>query len=140
MSDAPDLSFFPSERALAVIDDQPEPVRARLHELRTLIIETAGALETVQRLEESVKWGEPSYRAVGGSPIRINAHAGASDKYALYVNCQTTLADSFRATFGDALNVDGSRAVVFEVAEGHDANAVRTCIELALTYHRKTKR
>jgi hypothetical protein len=50
----------------------PEAVREKLLILRDLIIETAREIEGVDELNETLKWGEPSFLAKKGSTIRID--------------------------------------------------------------------
>jgi hypothetical protein len=57
----------------------------------------------------------------------------------MYFNCQTTLVDTFRTLFPE-LSFEGNRALVFEASEELPIDAVSTCIELALTYHRRKRR
>lgn len=57
-----------------VFDSYPEEMRVKLLFLRRLIYETAASLEEVGELEETLKWGEPSYltpKSKSGSTIRI---------------------------------------------------------------------
>jgi len=50
----------------------PKEVRNKLEYLRKLIIETATEIETIEEIEETLKWGEPSYLVKKGSTIRID--------------------------------------------------------------------
>jgi hypothetical protein len=45
----------------AVFSAYPKPVKAKLLALRRLIFDTAKATEGVGALEETLKWGQPSY-------------------------------------------------------------------------------
>ena len=45
----------------AVFDNYPERMRERLMLLRRLVIDTASETEGVGSLEETLRWGEPSY-------------------------------------------------------------------------------
>ena len=112
----------------------------RLTVLRQLIIDTAAEIPAVGPLEETLKWSEPAFltsATQSGTTIRINRHKGQDDLYALYVHCQTDLADRYRQLYGDELEIDGNRAIVFRVNEELPVEAVRHCISLALTYHLK---
>lgn len=112
----------------------------RLTELRQLILETAADNPAIGPLEETLKWGEPAFlpsATKSGTTIRINRHKEQDDRYALYVHCQTDLADRYRQLYGDVLNFDGNRAIVFDVEGEFPVDAVRHCIALALTYHLK---
>jgi len=53
-------------------DKYSEPVKSRLLYLRELIVDAANQIEELTELEETLKWGEPSYLAKKGSTIRIN--------------------------------------------------------------------
>ena len=78
----------------AVFDSYPADIRKCLMELRNLLLETAADTEGVGPLEETLKWGEPSYltsRSRSGSTIRMAWKAKTPDEYALYFNCQTSL-------------------------------------------------
>ncbi|SIN60076.1 protein of unknown function (DU1801) [Parasphingorhabdus marina DSM 22363] len=118
----------------------PENLAERLTELRHLILDTASENAAVGPLEETLKWGEPAFlpsATKSGTTIRINQHKGQEDLYALYVHCQTDLADRYRQLYGDILDIDGNRAIIFRVDEELPVDAVRHCIALALTCHLK---
>jgi hypothetical protein len=55
-----------------VFDTYPEKVKTKLLNLRIIILETATELEEIESLEETLKWGEPSYISKTGSTIRID--------------------------------------------------------------------
>lgn len=131
---------FADPAVAAVFDGWPEPARGTLLQLRTLILETAAATAGVGDLNESLKWGEPSYVPVRprvGTAIRLGWKAKAPEQCALYVNCRTDLIERFCTAFADALEFEGSRAVVFPVAELPPQDILQVCIEAALTYHRQ---
>ena len=54
----------------------------------------------------------------------------------MYVNCQTTLIDSFRSMYPREFKFEGNRAIVFEESDVVPAGQLSSCIEVALTYHR----
>jgi hypothetical protein len=123
----------------AVFEAYPPAVRAALLELRRLILETADSTPGVGSLTEALRWKQPSYlteRSRSGSTIRIDAVKGSDDRYALYVNCKTTLLDSYRHLYPDAFGFEGRRALVFSTKAPPPEQALRHCIALALTYHR----
>jgi hypothetical protein len=55
-----------------VFASYPKPIQKKLMHLRQLILDTAKYSEDIGDLEETLKWGEPSYLANGGSTIRID--------------------------------------------------------------------
>ena len=124
----------------ATFDSYPAPVRRRLLELRELILSTAAETPGVGPLEETLKWGEPSFltsETRSGTTVRIAPVRDEADKFALYVNCQTSLIETLRARHPD-LDYRGTRAVAFSVDEPLPA-AARDCVAAALTYHRAKK-
>lgn len=121
----------------AVFDRYPQEVRTQLLALREVILETAAETEGVGRLEEALRWGEPSYltsESGSGTTIRISTVRDEARKYAMYVNCQTTLVDTYRQIYPDLFEYVGSRAVVFDIDKEFPQDALRHCIALALRY------
>lgn len=116
----------------------PPEARARLLELRSLIFDTAAATPGVGRLEEDLRWGEPTYltsESKSGTSIRIHWKARRPDCCAMYVHCQTSVVERFRLLHGDRLELEGSRAVLVPIAQQVPKNALRDFVRLALTYH-----
>jgi Domain of unknown function (DU1801) len=127
----------------AVLAGYPPVLRARLVSLRRLIMETAAATEGVGELEETLKWGQPSYvtsQTRSGSTIRIDRVKNSESRFALYVHCQTDLIETFRELYPDAFRYDGKRAIVFDEGAAIDEAALGHCIALALTYYLRKKR
>ncbi len=126
----------PSVRA--VFDAYPQPVRDALLDLRGLILDTAAATPGVGALNEALRWQQPSYLTTetrAGTTIRIDALKGSPDGYALYVNCKTSLVESYKHLYAGSFRFDGRRAMLFSAAAPPPQDALRHCIALALTYH-----
>ncbi|MGH6714302.1 MAG: DUF1801 domain-containing protein [Bradyrhizobium sp.] len=129
----------------AVFDAYPKPVKARLLALRRLIRDTAKATKGVGTLEETLKWGQPSYltpETKSGSTIRIDQVKLVPGQYAVYFHCQTNLVETFRELYPE-LRYEGNRAVLLGAEDKVPEAALRHCVALALTYHlgkRKTLR
>lgn len=86
----------------AVFRGYPKASRDKLAALRRLILETAAATEGVGTLEETLKWGQPSYLTTAtksGSTIRLDQVKSASNQYAMYFHCQTDLVATLRALY-----------------------------------------
>jgi hypothetical protein len=133
----------PDANVAAVLDTCPGAVRERLISLRDLIFETAAATPGVGRIEETLKWGQPSYltpETKSGTTIRIDAVKNVPGRVAMYVHCQTSLIERFREIYPDDLIYEGNRAVLFDVDAPLPTEPLRHCIALALTYHRDKKR
>ncbi len=114
----------------------PDHIRKRLLFLRGLIIETASAIDDVGELEETVKWGEPSYVSRIGSTIRIDWKEKQPDQYAMYFNCQTKLVDTFKELYRNVFTFEGNRAIVFHDDESIAVEELRQCITLSLRYRK----
>jgi hypothetical protein len=131
---------FASPQVEAVFNAYPEPLKSRLTSLRRLILETA-ATAGVGELEETLKWGQPSYltsASGSGSTIRIDRTGAATPQYAMYFNCQTDLVPTFRELYPE-LTYSGNRAILFGANEELPVESIRHCISLALTYHRRKR-
>jgi len=71
----------------AVFAAYPKPVKVKLLGLRQLIFDTAKATQGVGRLEETLKWGQPSYLTAetnSGSTVRIDRVKASANQYAAY--------------------------------------------------------
>ncbi len=119
-----------------VFDSYPEPIHKKMMRLRQLVMDTALETEGVDALEETLKWGEPSYLTKGGSTIRMDWKDRTPDQYAMCFNCNTSLVNTFKAVYGDVFTFEGNRAIVFGEIDDLPVNALKHCISLALTYRR----
>lgn len=133
----------PDGPVAAVFDSYPAPLRDSLLRLRALILETAAATEGVGRVEETLKWGQPSYltRETGsGSTVRIDAIKGEPDRYAIYFHCQTDLVETFRRLYPQRFAFEGNRALQLRVGEKLPEAELKHCVSLALTYHSRRRK
>ena len=121
----------------AVFDAYPKPVKARLLALRRLILDTAKATKGVGVVEETLKWGQPSYltpETKSGSTIRIDQVKAEPGQYAVYFHCQTNLVDTFRELYPE-LRYGGNRCIMLDAEDKVPEAELRHCVALALTYH-----
>ncbi|WP_424593258.1 DUF1801 domain-containing protein [Bradyrhizobium sp.] len=112
-------------------------MKAKLLALRRLIFDTATATKGVGALEETLKWGQPSYltpETKSGSTIRIDQVKTAAGQYAVYFHCQTDLVETFRALYPE-LSFGGNRSILLDARDKLPEAALRHCVALALTYH-----
>lgn len=114
----------------------PSEACAKLYVLRDLILQTAEGLDAVTAIEETLKWGEPSYLAKKGSTIRIDWKAKSPQQYAMYFQCTSKLVPSFKAVFGDLFKYEKNRAILFDLDEELPEKELKACIAAALQYHR----
>ena len=124
----PDVKFL--------FENYPHSVREKMLELRRLVIETAEEQEEINLLEETLKWGEPSYLTKNGSTIRMDWKAKSPDQYALYFQCTSRLISTFKLVYKNELEFEGNRAIVLKLDESLPKNALKACIKAALTYHK----
>ena len=134
---------FDDQAVRAVFLDYPEPVQSKLLEVRAMIFDMAARTAGVGPIEETLKWGQPSYLTPAtrsGSTIRIDQIKNAPGKFGIYFHCQTSLVDSFRSQYSDQLRFEGNRSIVLDAAEPLPESALRHCIAMALTYHLRKRR
>ena len=112
----------------------PAAPRARAIALRALIFDVAKKADAGV-VAESLKWGEPAYRTPHGSTIRLGWKA--PDEVAMYFICTTGLVDRFRELYPKSFRFGGNRALLFGVKAKVPEKALRHCIAMALTYHRR---
>ena len=117
-------------------DEYPKTALDKLLVLRQLIIEVAQSTEGITKLEETLKWGEPSYVTQHGSTIRIDWKSKSPDQYAMYFKCTSRLVETFRDVFYDTFTFEGKRAIVFQMDDNIPKEALKSCIKAALTYHK----
>jgi hypothetical protein len=116
----------------------PEPVRARLFDIRDIIFAVAAETEAIGPLTETLKWGEPAYLAAAtgsGSTIRLGSTRTARNAAAVLFNCKTTLIETFRNHFANDFSFEGNRALIVPVDRALPQEPLRLCLHLALTYH-----
>ena len=132
------MKAFSDARVAEVFANYPAAVRPKLLKLRELIFQTAARDPAIGLLEETLKWGQPSYLTTetkSGSTIRLDALRGKRDGYALYFHCQTNLVEEFRKRFRGKFSYEGNRALLFSTAIPIATKDVCECISAALTYH-----
>ena len=111
----------------------PAAVAVILDEVRTLIFQVAKE-QGITELEETLKWGEPSYISKTGSTIRFDYKDKAPQQFCIYFNCNTTLVETFKELYGDTFVYQGNRALVFELQHALPITALAHCLSLALRY------
>ena len=115
----------------------PPAVRLALLAVRKLIFDTAARTEGVGELEETLRWGQPSYLTSAtrsGSTVRIDGIKGDDARCAVHFICHTNLVERFRDLYGDRIRLDGNRTIVLDVRQPLPAEELGHCIAMALTY------
>ena len=114
-----------------IFNNYPQATKSTLIKLRELIY-TVAQEQNLGAVEESLKWGEPSYNVINGSSIRIDSK-GASCY--LFFHCQSKLVSTFRELYSHNLTFEGNRAIVLNSEKPLPEYPLKACIKLALTYH-----
>ena len=125
-----------------VFNSYPKKIRTKLMFLRKLILETVDVMEEVGEVEETLKWGEPSYltpKTKSGSTIRINRKKDQDEQYAIYFKCTANLVPAFKERFPRDFYFERDRSIVFNIEDEIPIKKLKKCIALALTYHRNKK-
>lgn len=127
-------------RVEEVFDNYPDHIKPKMDALRKLILDAATDIAGVDSVEETLKWGEPSYLTKHGSTIRIDWKTKTPDQYAIYFKCTSKLVPTFKEIYGDFFKYENTRAILFDLEEVPPANELKQCIAAALMYHKvKTK-
>ena len=122
-------------RVKTIFENYPDHIRPKLQNLRQLIIEAAKEVESMTQLEETLKWGEPSFLAKKGSTIRIDWKKKNPDQYAIYFKCTSKLVPTFKTLYADTFAFENNRAILFKLNDKIPTQQLKHCITLALTYH-----
>lgn len=133
------MKRFADPAVAAVFAAYPAALRKRLLALRDLVFDVAARTDGVGPLTETLKWGQPSYltqQTRSGSTVRLD-RLKTGDGYALYFHCQSGLVPKFRELYPDTFRFEGKRALVFDAGQRLPVRALRHCIGLALTHHRR---
>jgi hypothetical protein len=120
----------------AVFRSYPDKVKRQMVQLRQLVLATANELEGISQLEETLKWGEPSYLTKIGSTVRMDWKPKKPEQFALYFKCTSRLVPTFKTLYGDLFSFEGNRALVFGLDDKIPEKEVKHCIALALQYHK----
>ncbi len=120
----------------AVFNNYPKSVKSRLLYLRELVFSVASEVEGLVELEETLKWGEPSYLTKHGSTVRMDWKAKNPEQFALYFKCTSKLVPTFKEIYNDKFSFEGNRAIVFKLEAAIPEAELKHCILMALTYHK----
>jgi len=112
----------------------PNKIIPKLNYLRELVLETASEAN-ITELEETLKWGEPSYLAKKGSTLRMDWKAKTPNQYAMYFKCTSKLVETFREVYGNLFKYEKNRAIIFDLEDEVPKKQLKECIRLALHYH-----
>jgi hypothetical protein len=118
-----------------VFANYPDFVRDKMQKLRELVIETADETAGISDLQETLKWGEPSFVTKNGSTLRMDWKEKTPNQYAMYFQCTSRLVDTFRLVFNHKFQFEGKRAIVFQLSQKIPVDELKECIKASLLYH-----
>ncbi len=130
------------KQVAAVFDSYPQNVKPGLLFLRQLIFDTAVSIEGIGKIEETLKWGEPSYltpKSKSGSTIRVGWKESKKDQYSIFFKCTANLVPAFKDRYPKTFKYGGDRSIDFNLDDKVPKKELKRCIALALTYHRNKK-
>jgi hypothetical protein len=120
----------------------PDNIKPKLLRLRALILDVAAMTPGVGALEETLKWGEPSYltsASGSGTTVRIDWKSSTPGHYYMYFNCKTSLIDNIKEIYGSLFNYSGNRSLIFDINKEPPWEALSDCVAMAFTYHLRKK-
>ncbi|UCA57421.1 MULTISPECIES: DUF1801 domain-containing protein [Aequorivita] len=130
------MELISDPKVKSVFENYPSKVKAQMLQLRQMVLKTASEIDGLQKLEETLKWGEPSYLTKNGSTVRMDWKEKNPEQIAVYFKCTSNLVPTFRAIYKDKFNFEGNRAIVFKLKDKIPVTELKHCIALALTYHK----
>ena len=130
------MELISNPKVKAVFNNYPKSAQQQMLQLRKLVLSTASEIEGLEKLEETLKWGEPSYLTKYGSTIRIDWKEKNPEQFAVYFKCTSRLVPTFKTIYQDKFNFEGTRAIVFNIDDKLPEAELKHCISLALTYHK----
>ncbi|MBO6792556.1 MAG: hypothetical protein JJ895_01505 [Balneolaceae bacterium] len=117
-----------------IIERYPDNVKTRFIEFKELLLNTASALEDVTKIDEDIKWGEPSYMSNIGSPVRFGWSEKRSDQFRIHFICSTNLVETFHRVYPDLFLFDGNRGLIFDPDKSLESEPLNNCLKMALRY------
>ncbi len=118
------------------LESYPDFVRDKLKYLRELVIETAEEIPEITELEETLKWGEPSFLTKTGSTLRIDWKKKTPNQYQMYFKCTSRLVETFKLVFGELFEYEKNRAIIFRLDQEVPVTELKKCIKATLMYHK----
>ena len=122
-----------------VFANYPDFVQDKMYALRELVIETAKELPEITMIEETLKWGEPSFLTKSGSTLRMDWKKKTPNQYQMYFKCTSRLVETFKVVFGDLFEYEKSRAIIFQLDQDIPKEALKQCIKATLLYYKVKK-
>jgi len=128
-----------TEQVAQVIEHYPPKAKSVFNNVRKIVISAAKESGGLDNTTETLKWGEPSYLADGGSTVRMKWTEKEPDQFSLYFNCNSILVETFKELYQDEFAFDGNRAISFPLNAKLPDAALKHCIVMSMQYHKLKK-
>ncbi len=138
-SDQFSMKLTSDPRVKDVFEKYPKSVQKQMQHLRKLVLEAAAEIDGLEKLEETLKWGEPSYITKHGSTLRMDWKEKTPDQYAVYFKCTSQLVPTFKTIYKNTFRFENTRAIIFKLHEQIPEEELKHCMKLAMTYHKVKK-
>lgn len=137
MLESKKIKIISNPKVETVFKNYPKTVKKQMQHLRALVLEVASEIYGLEKLEETLKWGEPSYLTKHGSTLRMDWKVKTPNQYAMYFQCTSRLVSTFKTIYKNKLNFEGNRAIIFKLNDNLPETEIKHCILLTLTYHKR---
>ncbi len=114
----------------------PEDIQEKLISIRQMIFTLASKNPEIGKIEETLKWGEPSYIAQKGSTIRLAWRKSNPESYGIFFNCKSKLVETYKEIYPKSFHYQDNRAMIFNSSQKIPKIELNHCLLLALTYHK----
>ena len=136
------MPAFTDQAVAAAFAGFPDHLALRLFAIRHMIFAVAAATPGVGRIAEALRWGQPIYltqETGSGSTIRLGPVKADDRSCAMFVHCQSGLAETFKSLYPAELTIVGNRSLVFSIDRPLPKRELRHCIGLVLTHHQRKR-
>jgi len=128
-----------TDQVANVIEHYPPEAKSVFNKVRKIVISAAKDSGGLENTTETLKWGEPSYLADGGSTVRMKWTEKYPEQFYLYFNCNSILVETFKELYQDEFTFDGNRAISFPLSGKLPDAALKHCISMSMQYHKLKK-
>ena len=111
-----------------ILNNYPKSVQHQLLHLRKLVLSVASEIVGIEKLEETLKWGEPSYLTKHGSTLRMDWKEKNPEEYTIYFKCTSRLVPTFKTLYKNQFEFEGNRAIVFKLKDKIPEVELKHCI------------
>ena len=130
------MELISNPKVKDVFNNYPKSVRNQLLHLRELVLSVALEIDGLEKLEETLKWSEPSYLTKYGSTVRMDWKEKNPEQFAIYFKCTSSLVPTFKTIYKDKFEFEGTRAIIIKLNDKIPEAELKHCISMALTYHK----